>query len=46
MWLKELVLHNGSVNMDELHHVLSPVFFEWLIRLLCLKHDPSLRNVQ
>ena len=29
-----------------LRHVLSPLLFEWLIRLLCRECDPSLRNVQ
>ena len=25
---------------------MKPVLFEWLIWLLCMTHDPSLRNVQ
>ena len=47
MWLKELLLHKGSVKMGWiLRHVLSPVLFEWAIRSLGKKRDSSLRNVQ
>ena len=47
MWLKELLLHKGSVKMDEYYgHVLSPALFEWAIQSLGKKRDSSLRNVQ
>ena len=45
--VKRAIITQRKFEMDKiLWHILNSVLFEWLIRLLCMKRDPSLRNVQ
>ena len=47
MWLKRLTITQGKCwNGLILRRVLSPVLLKWPIWLLCMKPDPSLRDVQ